>query len=196
MGLRVKLFVRPEKNAYKDQQGNRKSGTKHVLGLELAVNNIRQLPSQTIDANDAFEKVREQLAGRTVQIDDPEEGQAASVQAEFYPAHDVKPVPQETSPAVPKPSESPNEVQRKEQEELQARIEDVFNDLRLTTAQRMALIDQHKDDRHGLLDRLERARQNRQPQAAGNEQSSPQRGQARSDGNGSASRPDNRRRER
>lgn len=196
MGLRVKLFVRPEKNAYKDKQGNRKSGTKHVLGLELAVTNVRQLPSQTIDANDVFEKVREQLAGRSVEIDDSEEEQAASVHTEFYPASDIRPAPRETLAAAPSAPESPNEAERKEQEELQARIEDVFNDLKLTTAQRMALIDQHKDDRRGLLDRLQRARQNRQAQAAGNEQGSAQRAQARSDGNGSASRPDNRRRER
>jgi hypothetical protein len=192
MGLRVKLFVRPEKNAYKDREGNRKSGTKHVLGLELAVNNVRQLPSQTIDAKDAFEKVREQLAGRTVEIDDPEKEQATSVHAEFYPASEVRPVPQETLAAALAP-ESPTDVQRKEQEELQARIEDLFNDLRLTTAQRIALLDQHKDDRGGLLDRLERARQKRQPQAVGNEQSAAQSTQTRNGGNSSPSRPDSRR---
>lgn len=54
MGVRVKLFVRPEKNAYTDREGNRKSGTKHVLGRELVIDITRQLPSRTIEAANAF----------------------------------------------------------------------------------------------------------------------------------------------
>lgn len=157
LGLRVKLFVRAEKNAYKDRQGNRKSGTKHVLGLELAVNNVQQLAAPTVDAPDVFDAVRQQLAGRTMKIEDPEEEEAPAIHSEFYPASAIQPMAQE--PPIPAETEQTTSERSigSEQNDLQERIENAFADLRLNTAQRQALLDQHREDMPGLLDRLTRA---------------------------------------
>lgn len=154
-GLRVKLFVRPEKNAYKDNQGNRKSGTKHVLGLELAANHVKQLANQALATSEASEVVDGQLAGHEIEIDDPEEEQASALKAEFYPAADIKPAP---SPSAS--SGDSNEKQDEGQRALFAlkdRIESAFSELRLNTAQRVGLLDQYQNNLPALLERLTRA---------------------------------------
>lgn len=170
MGLKVKLFVRPEKNAYLDRQGDRKSGTKHVLGLELAIDNVRQLPAPNAEASDAFEGVRQQLDGRVIEIDDPEGEQAPAVHAEFYPAADIKAAPSAADSGTvdgstqEKRQEHPAEDAEKKK--LTDRIEEAFADLRLTTAQRQGLLDQHRDDPQALMDRLTRAIERRKAEQA------------------------------
>lgn len=157
MGLRVRLFVRAEKNVYKDKQGNRKSGTKHVLGLELAVNNVRQLAAPTIDAPDVFDSVRKQLEGRAVEIEDPEEEEAPAIHSEFYPASAIKAAPDAAIPAAAGAENGHERRDGNSQSDLQDRIENAFADLRLNTAQRQSLLDQHREDMAGLMDRLTRA---------------------------------------
>jgi len=150
-GLRLKLFVRAEKNTYTDKKRNsRMTGTKHVLGLELITGDVKQLQGQTIEAVDAFRTVKQQLADETVRIDDPESEQAAAVSAEFYPASQIKPA--ENPPSVERNLPQEDAVPL----EIQNRIEDAFSKLNLTTARRLALFDQHKGDPAGLLDRLTR----------------------------------------
>jgi hypothetical protein len=150
-GLRLKLFVRAEKNTYIDKKrGGRMSGTKHVLGLELLTSEVKQLMGKTIEALDAFQSVRQQLAGEIVHIDDPEAEQAPAIAAEFYPAANVKPAPAangHTENRVDPPDDAATR-------ELKERIETAFADLRVTTARRQALLEQHGTDLAGLLDRL------------------------------------------
>jgi hypothetical protein len=172
MGLKVKLLVRPEKNAYVDHQGDRKSGTKHVLGLELAIDNVRQLPAPNAETSDAFEGVRQQLDGRVIEIDDPEEEQASAIQSEFYPASDIQAAPKANGDAT---SEKPKQELQEdtEKEKLLAQIEEAFADLRLTTARRQGLLDQHRDDPRGLLDRLTRELARRKAAQAQDENGAP-----------------------
>lgn len=151
-GLHVKLFVRPEKNAYRDSEGNRRSGTKHVLGLELAVNHLggkAPLPSE------ASEAVGHPLAGRALEIDDPEEEQAPALKAEFYPAAEIRPA---TSPwAASEGSKDNHHGVQRAMVTVKERIESAFSGLKLTTAQRVGLLDQYQNDLPALLERLTRA---------------------------------------
>lgn len=152
-GLRIRLFVRAEKNTYTDKKRNsRMSGTKHVLGLELITSEVKQLQGQTIEAVDAFRTVKQQLADEIVRIDDPESEQAAALSAEFYPASQIKPASRDNHAKT----ERSNAHEEVIPSELQNRIEDAFGKLNLTTARRLALFDQHKGDPGGLLDRLTR----------------------------------------
>lgn len=152
-GLRLRLFVRAEKNTYTDKKRNsRMSGTKHVLGLELITSEVKQLQGQTIEAVDAFRTVKRQLAEETIRIDDPESGQAAAVSAEFYPASQIKPA----SDANHHETGRGNGQDEVIPPELQNGIEDAFSKLNLTTARRLALLDQHKGNPGGLLDQLTR----------------------------------------
>ena len=154
-GLRVKLFVRPEKNAYKDNQGNRKSGTKYVLGLELAANHVKQFANQALATSEASEVVDGQLAGHEIEIDDPEEEQASALKAEFYPIADIKPAPS-ASPSWEDSEDKQDEGQRTLRA-LKDRIESAFSELRLNTAQRVGLLDQYRNNLPALLERLTRA---------------------------------------
>ena len=155
IGLRAKLFVRPEKNTYQDDEGNRKSGTKHVLGLELAANHVKHLADQVPAPSEASEAVDRQLASHEVEIDDAEEEQAPALKAEFYPVSEIKPAP---SPA--RSSEGSKDNQDEGQRALFAlkeRIESAFSELKLNTAQRVGLLDQYQNDLPALLERLSRA---------------------------------------
>ena len=200
MGLRVKMFVRPEKNAYTDKKGSRMSGTKHVVGLELATNDIKQLVGQTIEASDAFQSVKQQLDVHSVQIEDPEAEQVAAITAEFYPASDIKPASEDTENAVNR-SEDPDQ---KALREITGRIESAFTDLKLTTARRQALLDQHRKDLPGLMERLARELERRNtsqpgPNEAARTGGSPHPGQNGGSGNlgnGTPARPENSRRNR
>jgi Recombination directionality factor-like len=202
IGLRVKLFVRPEKNAYKDDQGNRRSGTKHVLGLELAANDVKQLASQTLATPEASEAVDRQLAGHEIEIDDPEEEQASTLKAEFYPATDIKPAP---SPAAFSEGSKDNRDEgQRTLLALKERIESAFSDLRLNTAQRVGLLDQYQSDLPALLERLTRAREKRSTSHTGPTDASPvappaktnPNGRSHAGGNAVATRTEHTRRER
>jgi hypothetical protein len=183
--LKLKLFVRPEKNAYIDRDGNRKSGTKHVLGLELAIDHVRQLPSP---AGDAFDHVRQQLEGRVIKVEDPEGEQAPAVHAEFYPASSIKP---SSATANGRPTEKDEATLGDKEKELCDRIEEAFADLRLTTAQRQGLLDQHRDDPQALLDRLTRAIEKRKAEQAQNGTGTDQQVVSQVSKNGSARSPVN-----
>jgi hypothetical protein len=200
-GLRVKLFVRPEKNAYKDDQGNRKSGTKHVLGLELTANHVKQLANQALPTSEASQVVDRQLAGE-IEIDDPEEEQASALKAEFYPAADIKP--------APSPSASSEDSKAKQDEgqrallALKERIESAFSELRLNTAQRVGLLDQYQNDLPALLERLTGAIEKRNTSQPGPSNPFPSavppktnpNGRSRAGGNAVAARTEPTRRER
>lgn len=160
MGVKLKLFVRPEKNAYTDREGNRKSGTKHVLGLELAIDNVRQLPAT---AADAFEGVRQQLDGRVIEVEDPEEEQAPAVHAEFYPASSIKPAPETGNGNGAGKAEKEQAAAKKE---LLDKIEEAFGDLRFTTAQRQGLLDQYREDLPALMAWLTNAIERRKAQGS------------------------------
>ena len=202
IGLRIKLFVRPEKNAYRDDQGNRKSGTKHVLGLELAANDVKQFASQTLATPETSEAVDRQLAGHEIEIDDPEEEQASTLKAEFYPATDIKPAP---SPAASSEGSKDNQdAGQRPLLALKGRIESAFSDLRLNTAQRVGLLDQYQSDLPALLERLTRAMEKRSTNHTGPTDASPAtppaktnpNGRSHVGGNGVATRTEHTRRER
>jgi hypothetical protein len=203
MGLRVKLFVRPEKNAYRDREDNRKSGTKHVLGMELAMNSKRQLAALAVDAGDAFHSVRQQLDGHTIEIEDPEEERAPAVHAEFYPASAIKTAPAPVVAANDNNGEGAGEETADSgHKKLLDHVENAFADLRFTTAQRQSLLDQHRDDLPGLMNRLTRALENRKSGQvqAGNDQHTqatsqrPRNANSRPPANGQQRRPENQRR--
>jgi hypothetical protein len=155
IGLRVKLFVRPEKNTYTDNQGTRKTGTKHVLGLELAAKHVKRLGGQALALSESSQAVDQQVAGRTIEIDDPEEEQSSALKAEFYPAADIKPAP--APAASPDGSKDDHDEGQRTLFALKERIESAFSELKLNTAQRVGLLDQYQKDLPALLKRLTRA---------------------------------------
>ncbi len=134
-----------------------------MLGLELTIDNVRQPPAPTIEASDAFEGVRQQLEGRVVEVEDPEEEQAPTVHSEFYPASSIKP---SSDSANGGPAEKDEATLGDKEKELRDHIEEAFADLRLTTAQRQGLLDQHRDDPQALMDRLTRAIEKRKAEQA------------------------------
>lgn len=141
-GLRLKLFVRAERNVYRDDLGNLQQGMKHVLGLELAAAHVQQLVTRSLSPAEAFRPIASQLGGLTLDIEDPESERAGALKAEFYPASNIR------------PSDDPDARRSAPDAEpvlLDQKIEAAFTDLKATTAQRIALLDLYRGNLPGLL---------------------------------------------
>ncbi len=107
MGVKARLFVRPEKNVYRDKGGALMSSTKQVLGLELAARDLLQLTTSLTDTALLFDKVKLRLGARSVVIDeDEEEAIAGTINAEFYPGDKHRPAEGTVMEAAPGQKES------------------------------------------------------------------------------------------
>jgi hypothetical protein len=83
MGVRAKLFVMPARNVF-EQNGVEKTGTKFVLGLELAAKDIPELMTQMASTSVMFQGLQKQLAGRVLEVEEDDEERAPEIAAEFY----------------------------------------------------------------------------------------------------------------
>ncbi len=83
MGVRAKLFVMPARNVF-EQGGVEKTGTKFVLGLELAAKDIPELMTQMAATSVMFQGLQKQLAGRVLEVEENEDERAAEIATEFY----------------------------------------------------------------------------------------------------------------
>jgi Recombination directionality factor-like len=83
MGVRCKLFVQPARNVF-EQGGVEKTGTKFVLGLELAAKDIPELMESMSKTALMFQGLQKQLAGRVLEIEEDEAERAAEITPEFY----------------------------------------------------------------------------------------------------------------
>jgi len=84
MGVSAKLFVHPDKTVY-EQNGQTKTGTKWVWGLQLAAADLRDMGAKMLEATRTFTQIKGELSGRVLEIDEQEEEVAAEMTAEFYP---------------------------------------------------------------------------------------------------------------
>jgi hypothetical protein len=95
-GVQAKLFMHPDRSAYEDATGAQRTGTKWVLGLELAATDLAALKGKMLEAAETFQKIQLQLGpGRlVVEEDDGERGRELT--PEFYPKVDADPEPTKT----------------------------------------------------------------------------------------------------
>lgn len=119
-GLKVKLAVRPEKSNYRDKDGAAKSTTIYALSLELAAEDWKKLTDGAVEPALMFERARKLLGTGTkveYQVDEePDDAQAPTVAAEFYPENQAPEAPaiqeprraSETKP--PEPTEAEDAV--------------------------------------------------------------------------------------
>ncbi len=161
-GLHVRLSVRTEKSVYRDDEGNRQFGTKQVLGLTF----ISPDPSQ--DATAGPDEARAGHAAlKPPEIIDPEEEQAQAIRAEFYPASQIKRAAGSSRGTADFQNQPASELLAA----LRKKIEAAFAQLDLSAKTRAALLNEHKEDLPGLLERLtrelERTRSARQQLVSG-----------------------------
>lgn len=117
MGVKARLSVRTEKNVYTDaKSGNLMSSTKQVLGIELAAADIKQLTNSLVDTALMFDKVKLQLGGRSVIIEDEEEEGAESIAAEFYPDETGRPTEGKVLEGTAAPASTPATTEKVEQD--------------------------------------------------------------------------------
>lgn len=115
-GIRVQLAVRPEKAAYLDKDGIKKSTVVYALNLELSAQGMQKLVDQMTENTKLFESTKKLLGdGRRYVIEDePDEVRAVEVAREFHPAEEIAPAapviqqPSRTSAAsAPEPAPTP-----------------------------------------------------------------------------------------
>jgi hypothetical protein len=108
LGLKVKLFVRPERNVF-DGPNGKQTGTKFVLGLQLAAEDLPKLMGSVAETAMMFQGVRKLLGGRSVEIEDDDE-RAEEIAEEFNPGsaedelvqiHGAEVIPPAREPAEP-----------------------------------------------------------------------------------------------
>jgi hypothetical protein len=84
MGVRAKLFVAPDKNVY-EANGKTQSGTKWVLGLELAASDLPKLAEKMIETAKVFQQIKGQLGGQVLSIEEEDSERGEELASEFYP---------------------------------------------------------------------------------------------------------------
>lgn len=85
-GIQVKLFMHPDKSAWTDGSGARKTGTKWVMGLELAAADLASLKGKMLEAAQAFQSIRLSLGDGKLVIDEDDAERGRELTPEFYPA--------------------------------------------------------------------------------------------------------------
>ena len=85
-GIRVQLAVRPEKAAYTDKDGTKKSTVVYALNLELSAQGMQKLVDQMTENTKLFESTKKLLGdGRRYVIEDEaDEVRAIEVAREFH----------------------------------------------------------------------------------------------------------------
>ncbi len=152
MGLRVKLFVRPEKNVYdapdpKDRgRMMRVTGTKWVLGLELAATDLPKLVESVAETAKIFQEIRRQLGGRRIELVEDETERAPEIEREFYPAERILPAAPAGVPKAQIPSAPPPEV---------LKAGELMDRLKLNQAARSMLYGQYGENVARLIAHLE-----------------------------------------
>lgn len=102
LGVRAKVFLHADRNVY-EQGGVTKTGTKWVVGLELAARDLAELQGRMLEAAKAFAHIRGELGGRSVEIEEDDGERGAELTPEFYPAAAIAPAgkvlpPEQTDP--------------------------------------------------------------------------------------------------
>lgn len=92
-GIRVQLAVRPEKAAYTDRDGAKKSTVVYALNLELSAQGMQKLVDQMTENTKLFESTKKLLGdGRRYVIEDEaDEERAIDVAREFHPVEEIAP---------------------------------------------------------------------------------------------------------
>lgn len=85
VGVRAKLFMRPEKINYQDK-GQLKTTNMYIVGLELSAKDLAELEGKMLEAAKSFQKIQLQLGGGKVEINEPDEERGEELTTEFYPA--------------------------------------------------------------------------------------------------------------
>jgi hypothetical protein len=100
MGIPIKLFMQPDRASYM-QNGEAKTGSKFVWGLEVAANDLQEMRRQLTDGPRAFHEIRQLAAGTVIEAEEEdEEDVAEEVIAEFdYDAGDKEPAAEPEHPA-------------------------------------------------------------------------------------------------
>lgn len=133
MGLPVKLFVRPEKNVY-EQGGQKKTGTKYVLGLELRGDSLPALLENVTESAKVFSDLRKVMQGKVEIVEDDTE-RAPEIAGEFHvPVEALGGVPPAQLPPPPPPNP------------LQAEFEALCDKLNLNKANRHFLLTRHNGE--------------------------------------------------
>ena len=88
MGIACKLFVMPAKSTF-TQGGVEKSGTKYVLGLELAAKDMPLLMESMAKTAGMFQGLQKQLNGATLDVEEDDDERASEIAEEFYPPAQV-----------------------------------------------------------------------------------------------------------
>jgi len=83
MGISCKLFVSPDTSTY-EQGGVSKTGTKYVLGLELAAKDMPQLMTTMSNTARMFQGLQKQLKGAVLDVEEDETERASEIAGEFY----------------------------------------------------------------------------------------------------------------
>jgi Recombination directionality factor-like len=83
-GLPVKLFVRPEKNVYQDSKGNKKTGTKYILGLELRAESLPGMLESVTQSAQVFADLKKIMGGRRLELIEDDRERAPEIAAEFH----------------------------------------------------------------------------------------------------------------
>lgn len=87
LGLPVKLFMRPEKNVYTDNNGQRVTGkTKYILGLELSASSLPKMLESVSESAKVFSELRQLMRGRKLEIEEDDNERGEELTPEFYPA--------------------------------------------------------------------------------------------------------------
>jgi hypothetical protein len=137
MGIACKLFVMPAKSVFV-QAGQEKTGTKFVLGLELAARDMPQLMDSMSKTAGMFMGLQKQLKGAVLEVEEEDdELRAGEIAAEFYPEQG-QPEPQDPEAA------------------LRARADELLreNYPQHNTAQRIAMLGRYSGRMQELIDRL------------------------------------------
>lgn len=144
MGLPVKLFVRPEKNVYHTNGGEKKTGTKWVLGLELRADSLPKLLENVSESAKVFADLRKIMGGRRIEIAEDDHERAREIADEFVhiePAGSGIPKAELPPPAPPV---DPN----------QKLFEELADSLGLNKANRHFLLARHNADFVKAIDEL------------------------------------------
>lgn len=111
-GIRAMLKVRPEKAAYEDNKGQKKTTTVWVLSLEISAADMEKLISNMTETAKLFDQTRKLLGGRRVMVVEEEKEIAPEIAREFH-------APEDEPRALPPKAQIPEEelaLQRRVQE--------------------------------------------------------------------------------
>lgn len=150
MGVQAKLFMYPDRSRYENKQGETVRGTKWVIGLELAAEDLRMLQGRMLEAANTFASIRKQVGGATLQIDEDDAERGSELSEEFYKG---------AAPVV-------GEIVETDEQKLGRECDEVMKAIGLNQAQREQKLAQYAGRWKELLEKAKAEQQRRQPAAA------------------------------